>query len=161
MSDLKKCSTCKIEKLLKEFNKNKTKKDGLSTFCRECSCNHNKKYYRCNRAHQKEAIKRLRQIRVLVAREALFKFLDGAKCVDCGEDDLLVLDLDHVRGKKVAGVTTLVAQGVSLVRIVEEINKCEVRCANCHRRKTAQEQNTYRWQLIQGRRGATGSAPDF
>jgi len=57
-------------------------------------------------------------------------------CVDCGESDPIVLDFDHVRDQKVAAVGRLVGSGAKLQRIVDEIAKCEVRCANCHRRVT-------------------------
>lgn len=56
-------------------------------------------------------------------------------CVDCGLDDLVVLDFDHVDGKQ-ANVPTLARRGSSLLRLAEEIARCAVRCANCHRRRT-------------------------
>ena len=64
-------------------------------------------------------------------------FIDAALavgCVDCGTKEQAVLELDHVRGNKVADVSRLI--GGSLVRLLAEIDKCEVRCANCHRRVT-------------------------
>jgi hypothetical protein len=56
--------------------------------------------------------------------------------VDCGETDPDVLDFDHVRGKKVCGISRMVGRGYRLWRIKAEIDKCEVRCANDHRRIT-------------------------
>lgn len=56
-------------------------------------------------------------------------------CVDCGVDDLLILEFDHVKGKT-ASVPILGRGGCSLERLREEIARCEVRCANCHRRRT-------------------------
>lgn len=61
-------------------------------------------------------------------------------CVDCGETDPIVLDFDHRDPKtKLKGVATLVVCGIALQRVIEEVAKCDVRCANCHRRKTARE----------------------
>lgn len=57
-------------------------------------------------------------------------------CVDCGEGDPLILDFDHVRRKR-HGVADLVWSEHSLASIRQEIAECEVRCANCHRRRTS------------------------
>jgi L-lysine 2,3-aminomutase len=57
--------------------------------------------------------------------------------LDCGEADPVVLEFDHVTGVKEAAVAELVQRAVSLARLIAEVEKCEVRCANCHRRRTA------------------------
>lgn len=62
-------------------------------------------------------------------------------CLDCGERDPIVLEFDHVRGKKESNVATLIHNTASIKRIQAEIAKCEVVCANCHRRRTAVTQN--------------------
>lgn len=49
---MKVCSICKIEKDLSCFNKNKSKKDGLSTDCRECA----RKYLEEYRSKNKEIL---------------------------------------------------------------------------------------------------------
>jgi hypothetical protein len=56
-------------------------------------------------------------------------------CVDCGLSDLVVLEFDHVVNKH-ANVTQLARRGCSLDCLKREIAKCEIRCANCHRRRT-------------------------
>lgn len=65
-------------------------------------------------------------------------------CVDCGEPDLLVLEFDHVRGKKLASISDLMAGKHSYDKVVNEISKCEVRCCNCHARKTAKQLGYWR-----------------
>jgi hypothetical protein len=59
---------------------------------------------------------------------------EGA-CVDCGLKDLLVLEFDHI-GQKRHRVTVLARRGCSLATLEAEIAQCEIRCANCHRRRT-------------------------
>ena len=59
-------------------------------------------------------------------------------CVDCGEDNPLVLDFDHVVGKKVMNISDMSRTSYSRESIMEEMDKCEVRCSNCHRIATAQ-----------------------
>lgn len=58
-------------------------------------------------------------------------------CIDCGEVDPIVLHFDHVRGKKLGNVTTMAHAQRPLEVLRAEIAKCEVRCANCHTRRTA------------------------
>ena len=80
-------------------------------------------------------------------RQRLYEYLTQHSCVDCRQSDPIVLDFDHVRGTKKTEVVRLVMQGYSWGTIEAEIAKCEVRCANCHRRKTARERNTWRYRL--------------
>lgn len=62
--------------------------------------------------------------------------LAGHPCIDCGESDPVVLDFDHVFGVKYRTISKMVSMGYGLRSIKREIAKCEVRCANCHRRVT-------------------------
>ena len=66
----------------------------------------------------------------------IYASLAAAGCVDCGTRELLVLEFDHV-GAKQRNVTELAWSEVSLARLDAEIGQCEVRCCNCHRRRTA------------------------
>lgn len=57
-------------------------------------------------------------------------------CSDCGKRfHYCAMDFDHL-GDKETEVGRLVQQPVSLKRLQEEIAKCEVVCANCHRVRT-------------------------
>ena len=67
----------------------------------------------------------------------VYNYLQAHPCVDCGERDHVVLEFDHVRGKKVCTIGRMIASTYSLKSLIREIEKCEVRCANCHRRITA------------------------
>ena len=72
-------------------------------------------------------------------REWLYNYLLEHPCVDCGEEDPVVLEFDHIEQKNIS-ISKAVNQW-SLKRIKEEIEHCEVRCANCHKRATALDQN--------------------
>jgi len=72
-------------------------------------------------------------------RKRIQAWLATHPCVDCGEADPIVLEFDHVRGTKKSNIADMITSLHSWPRIAEEINKCEVRCANCHRRKTHRE----------------------
>lgn len=58
-------------------------------------------------------------------------------CIDCGEKDPRVLDFDHVLGIKKTEVSKMVWNSASIASFYREVEKCEIRCANCHRRITA------------------------
>jgi hypothetical protein len=48
----------------------------------------------------------------------------------------MVLEFHRIRGSKKKEVTKLVSLGYSLETIEEEIAKCIVVCASCHKRRT-------------------------
>jgi len=58
-------------------------------------------------------------------------------CADCPERDWRCLDIDHTSGK-----TLGIEKIRSIKRLKEEIrrHRCVVRCANCHRKRTYEEQ---------------------
>lgn len=93
-------------------------------------------HYLKNAAKMKKRAAANRDVTRVRNKKFIAEYLDKHPCVDCGEKDPVVLDFDHVRGKKVKNVADAVNHGWSLKRIKDEIAKCEVRCANCHRRAT-------------------------
>ena len=136
---MNKCNTCKKQKDRSEFNKKASRKNGLQPSCRDCSKKSSRKYYAENRElHKKNTCKR-KKISIQRSREWVFNYFKDKSCVDCGEKDPIVLEFDHVRGIKEHNVSSMVVENHSLKRIKLEINKCEIRCANCHRRKTAKD----------------------
>ena len=75
-------------------------------------------------------------------------------CVDCGERDIRCLEFDHRdRSTKTANIAGLLRLVVSWKVICQEIAKCDVRCANCHRRRTAAQVNSWRHQLVMASEG--------
>lgn len=77
----------------------------------------------------------------------LFEYLQHHPCSDCGESDPLVLEFDHVLGEKRYNLGDLPSRYSSWETIQAEIAKCEVRCANCHRRITAKRAGNHRYLL--------------
>lgn len=83
-------------------------------------------------SHKEEIYARIKK-RQLKFRGQLNDIKVARGCVDCGYNDSpYALDFDHVRGVKVKNI----CQFHSLAKALVEIEKCEVRCANCHRIKT-------------------------
>lgn len=59
-------------------------------------------------------------------------------CIDCGESDFRVLEMDHIDpSKKKINISDMIRGNYSVENINSEMDKCVVRCANCHRRKTS------------------------
>ena len=81
-------------------------------------------------------------------QERLAAHLAEHPCVDCGDDDIRCLEFDHRDpGLEVAPISVLLQRGRSWRTIAAEIEKCDVRCANCHRRRTADQFSTWRHRL--------------
>jgi hypothetical protein len=68
-------------------------------------------------------------------RSHVLAYLREHPCTICREDDPVVLDFDHTRDK-VHHVSDLTSRG-RWSKLLAEIEKCRVLCANCHRRHTA------------------------
>lgn len=145
LEKLKVCSVCRDEKSVEEFNKNKCKTDGLQTSCKPCNAKRSAAYYERNKEEHKITTGIRRKANRNRNRQYVWDYLSAHPCVDCSEADPIVLEFDHVSGVKKCAVSQLVAHHeASLDTIYEEIQKCEVRCANCHRRKTFHQFNWYK-----------------
>ncbi len=131
------CGGCNSDKDESEFDwKNKAK--GIKQrHCKICQSKTTSKHYRENAAaYKKRSVANKER-----AQRFILDYLSKHPCVDCGESDPIVLDFDHTH-KKVRGISQMVLYGRTNEALLQEIAKCEVRCANCHRRKTAKQ---YGW----------------
>lgn len=137
---MKKCSFCKEIKLKSEFYKNSNKKDGLGNYCKKCNTLWVRKRYLRNKKYYDDRNKESR----LRNKKYILNFLRKNPCIDCGENDPIVLDFDHLKDKHMP-VSDMVRKMNSIARIQIEIEKCVIRCSNCHRRKTAKEKGYYKY----------------
>jgi hypothetical protein len=70
-------------------------------------------------------------------RSKLLEFLSDKACIDCGENDPIVLEFDHKNPVlKFKGIAKMLSGHYSWDKVQNEINTCDIRCANCHRKKT-------------------------
>jgi len=129
------CTKCGEVKPLDQFPPVRRGEPKLQTWCRDCFAAYGREYYRKNREVQKARLLRNVAVTRTENRRRIIEYLLTHPCVDCGETDIVVLEFDHI-GNKVADVSTYASGGRTWARIEAEIEKCEVRCANCHRRKT-------------------------
>lgn len=108
------CSKCGIEKPLSEYHKNGFDRQGNQKYrgyCKQCA-----NALESNRYRQKK------------------QFIDTQKlqCAKCGETRVYVLDYHHKNPAEKEFTVGKLKKG-SLETIQNEINKCIVLCANCHR----------------------------
>lgn len=150
---MKTCTKCnKVFSESEFYWKNKPK--GIrATQCKYCQKLYRDKHYQQNREKRiKQSTIRTLKIRA-VNEQNLYQYLLKNPCIDCGEPDPIVLDFDHRRDKR-DGICNMVRNGYSWNTISKEISKCDVRCSNCHRRKTAKERGYYKLSLQES--GANG-----
>lgn len=129
---MKTCCRCKKEKSTDEFHVRKANKDGRQGYCKECAKVHYQKWSEQS-PERKQRHGVWKKARVQETRTKFYEFLSTQSCIDCGISDWRVLEFDHISDDKVAGVAYLVGNGATWEKILEEIEKCEVRCCNCHR----------------------------
>tara|TARA_R100001463_G_scaffold50674_4_gene101148 strand:- start:723 stop:1088 length:366 start_codon:yes stop_codon:yes gene_type:complete len=100
-----------------------------------------KRHYEANK---EKIIKRSRK-RNIRQRDKNRIYVENIKkqsgCVDCGESNHLVLDFDHIEDNKYKCISNMVFESYSIKSIQKEIDKCEVRCSNCHRIITHNRRN--------------------
>jgi hypothetical protein len=139
---MRRCGRCGELKPVEEFAWRRKAKGQRHYYCRPCHSEYHHEHYLANKeryiaqaAEHKAQIRRERT-------ELLIDYLQTHPCVDCGESDPVVLEFDHLRDKSFAVAAKLV--DYPWERILEEIEKCEVVCANCHRRRTAHRRSALR-----------------
>lgn len=75
----------------------------------------------------------------------MLELLKRSFCVDCGETDMVVLEFDHVNpALKKFEISQAVRLGYNWDDVLEELDKCEVVCANCHKRRTSKQFGWYK-----------------
>lgn len=137
---MKTCTSCKKVKNKSEFSKKADRKDGLQSTCKTCNSIASKRYYAKNKTKHKKTVKDRRKRYTEECRKWIKQYLLEHPCIDCGESNPVVLEFDHVRGIKLENVSRMIGHNFSLSSVKNEVAKCDIRCANCHRKKTAKEQ---------------------
>lgn len=83
--------------------------------------------------------------KIKLVKQYLWDYKVKYGCVDCNETDPVVMEFDHLQDKSFT-ISNKAAR-YSLTKLKQELDKCEVVCANCHRRRTAKRGNWYKDQL--------------
>lgn len=124
----KRCPRCKEIKPAIMFNTRKRPYGiTLRAWCLKCT----KKYQAEKYKEQKEDIKKY--------MSTLYKYVNNLKrksgCLYCDENDPVCLVFHHRNSEeKEMAISRAIASKWKLERLQKEINKCDILCANCHRK---------------------------
>lgn len=126
---MKICYKCKETKPIDCFSKKN--KNQIQSLCKECNKEYQRNWYKINKDnHIINANKRKKK-----AREDLKKFIDDLKstssCSKCGFSHPATLQFHHVRDK-IMEISNMIFKPYSKKKVIEEIKKCIILCANCH-----------------------------
>ena len=127
---MKTCSKCKIEKLEMEFNKRPKTSDGLNYQCKTCTREAIRNcYYKRADYYKQKALKCKQKIADFVKH-----IKETTPCKDCGNSyEFYLMDFDHLNEKK---FNMGHARNKGFDQVKKEIEKCEVLCCFCHRKRT-------------------------
>jgi hypothetical protein len=133
---MRRCGRCKRQKPVEDFAWRRKAKGQRDNYCRPCRADYKQEHYAAHRQRYIDLARRRKQAMVAERVTYLVAYLKNHPCVDCGETDPIVLEFDHLRDK---------AFGIGKgwrdrpwQAVLDEMAKCDVVCANCHRRRTAQ-----------------------
>ena len=143
------CKKCQSAKPESEFFIRSKVTGKLHTQCKACYKERRKETYAKHyQKYKQNYLARARERRAQLRSEYrtnMLEYLSEHKCVDCDEDDIVVLEFDHLQpAMKEFGVSQAVKLGYSWNQVLTEIKKCEVVCANCHKRRTAKQFGWYK-----------------
>jgi hypothetical protein len=133
---MRRCSKCRKKKHYSRFSyKNKAKKL-RSGICKNCHRLYVNQHYQDNKVSYGKRSKINRKA-IKNRNSALIRSLKKKPCYDCGgKYSYYVMDFDHLEPKtKLCNVGRMAGQSISQKRILAEVAKCELVCANCHRER--------------------------
>jgi hypothetical protein len=142
-----KCYRCKRLKAAENFAWRRKAIGQRDSYCRPCRSEYGKEHYRANSQRYIDLAGVKKHALALERTRYLIDYFAKRPCVDCGETDPVVLKFDHLRDKSFD-------IGPSLSRrnwdsILAEMEKCQVVCANCHRRRTARRRKSLRLRMTE------------
>lgn len=127
---MKICNKCKSKLNESQFNKNKSRKDGLQNYCRDCEKTKHRNWYLKNRESRIKKAHNDGKLRLKWFEE----YKRNLKCEKCGENHIACLDFHHKdKDNKESSISKMVTNNCSIKKIKKEMEKCMVLCSNCHR----------------------------
>lgn len=146
---MKLCSKCGENKPESNFYIRDKRTGRLHAQCKQCYSQQRAKSYRQHyqkyKATYRVNAQRRRQRLRDEFRKNMIAYADGKYCIDCGETDSVTFEFDHIDpATKSFNVSQAVRLGYSWEKVLEEIKKCQIVCANCHKRRSAKQFGWYK-----------------
>lgn len=135
VDETKRCSRCQSQKPVEDFNWKRIARGQRDSYCRPCRAAYKQEHYARNKQRYNDNAARWNKREFAKRLNWIVQYLEEHPCVDCGETDVSVLEFDH--GSDKLFDITYGFRFLKWETVLEEIEKCDVRCANCHRKKTA------------------------
>jgi hypothetical protein len=146
---VKRCGKCGKEKPETEFAFRQGHSGRLRSYCKLCMAAYHHAWIRKDYLARKDyCLTRViarRKFLKSEARRQMLDYLKGKSCEFCGESDIRTLDFDHIDPSiKSFSVAHGIGMAMTWKAIFAEIQKCRLICANCHRKRTAEQFGWYR-----------------
>ena len=165
------CSRCRKTKPITSFNKKRA--SGVQPYCKPCQGEYQREHYKKRTRAQLQRMYRTRQKRKKEIYSFLTDYFQKNTCVDCAkkklkvkkllrgkvptstinqiiktmDSDIRTLTFDHLhtRGEKEHTIADMIRDIQPLHKIKKEIQKCVVRCHNCHDIITVKRAKNWRY----------------
>ncbi len=146
---MKNCSKCHTDKPTTEYFMKNSKTGLLHAQCKECYRTSRKqtyaKHYEKYKEVYRERAKKRHQEQREKFRQNILAYLKDKACKSCGESDVRVLEFDHLDPyQKGFTISQAVKLNKSWDNVLTEIKKCQILCANCHRKRTCSQADWYK-----------------
>ena len=170
----KKCNRCKkVKRTTSFYPKKRSYGESLQPYCKPCHSAYQKEYYLKNSKAQLERMYKNRRIRKKKIHNFLSNHFFTNTCVDCAKKKKKVMALlknkvdkrtidqvisvydsdvrnftfDHLytRGKKEYNISDMIRDIQPISKIQKELQKCVVRCHNCHDVITVKRSKNWRF----------------
>lgn len=135
----KKCPRCGEVKSVSEFGVNRSRKDGLTGYCKNCTSEIYPKYKKKYRDRKTDAYvneyknhreRKLNEVKKYQTSRLELLWSLKTPCVKCGEERKCSIDFHHI--DPTTKTVTLSSSSVGKAKILDEVTKCICLCKNCH-----------------------------
>lgn len=133
---MKTCTLCLKPKALEAFPVKKANKDGRAARCLVCQRALIRSHYENNKDYYKNKAALSNGTANAKRKQYVDKLKSETPCMDCGNKfPPVAMDFDHRDGnEKYKNVSQLLKY--SWLKMLAEIDKCDIVCSNCHRVRT-------------------------